>query len=96
MRASSKNLFKQVQTGDIGGGLAASTVLLPQAVASGVVLLVPIGIDSAQGAMPDLLAAAMPCIASGIAGWYPGINQRPCRTRLIFRWLGGRCSMIKT
>ncbi len=77
-----KNLFKQVRTGDIWGGLAASAVVLPQAMAFGVALLVPFGIDSVQGAMPGLLAAAMLCIASGIVRWYPGINQCPDRTRI--------------
>lgn len=83
MQANMKNLFKQIKTGDIWGGLAASAVVLPQAMAFGVALLSPLGIDSAQGAISGLLAAAMLCIASGIAGGTRGLISAPTGPCLI-------------
>lgn len=83
MPASSKNFFKRIRTGDIWGGLAASAVVLPQAMAFGVALLVPFGIDSAQGAMSGLLAAALLCIASGVVGGTRGLISAPTGPGLV-------------
>lgn len=83
MQASLKNLFKQFRTGDIWGGFAASAVILPQAMAFGVALLSPLGIGTAQGAISGLLAAAMLCIASGIAGGTRGLISAPTGPCLI-------------
>lgn len=83
MHASLKNLSKQINTGDIWGGLAASAVVLPQAMAFGVALLSPLGIGTAQGALSGLLAAAMLCIASGVSGGTRGLISAPTGPCLI-------------
>ena len=69
--------------GDIWGGLAASAVVLPQAMAFGVALYVPSGLDSAQGALAGLLGAALVCTTSGIVGGTRGLISAPTGPTLV-------------
>lgn len=68
---------------DILGGLAASTMLLPQSMAFGVVLLSPYGISPAVGAMSGILGAIALSMASGISGGTRGLVSSPTPPMLI-------------
>lgn len=69
--------FSRPTAGDLMGGLAASTVLLPQAIAFGVTLLSPNGFSASQGAIAGLLGAAIVCLASGFSGASIGLISSP-------------------
>ena len=79
--------IKQFSSGDIWGGLAASAVVLPQAMAFGVALLVAHGFDASRGALAGLLAAAIVCLCSGINGGTRGLISAPTGPTLVL--LGG-------
>ncbi len=68
---------------DFWGGLAASTMLLPQSMAFGVALLAPHGVSAAVGAMSGLLCAVALSMASGISGGTRGLVSSPTGPMLI-------------
>jgi SulP family sulfate permease len=72
-----ERFFNRPTAGDLLGGLAASTVLLPQAIAFGVTLLSPNGFSASQGAMAGLLGAAIVCLVSGFSGATKGLISSP-------------------
>lgn len=75
--------IKKIQTGDVWGGMAATAVVLPQAMAFGVALFVTAGLDSAQGALAGLLGAAIVSTTSGISGGTKGLISAPTGPILI-------------
>ena len=74
---------QKLQAGDFWGGLAATTVVLPQAMAFGVALVGLINIDPARGALAGLLSAAMLCLATGIFGGTTGLISSPTGPTLV-------------
>ncbi|HKK16991.1 MAG TPA: SulP family inorganic anion transporter, partial [Gammaproteobacteria bacterium] len=84
--------FSGLTTGDIWGGLAASAVVLPQAMAFGVALLSPGGFDASQGAIAGLLGAAIVCMVSGIFGGTRGLISAPTGPTLVL--LGGALASL--
>ncbi len=82
-----KNVFSNFSAGDVWGGLAASAVVLPQAMAFGVALLVAYGFDASQGAIAGLIGAAILCLVSGIFGGTRGLISAPTGPTLVL--LGG-------
>jgi len=64
-------------TADGWAGLAATAVILPQAMAFGVALLAPHGIDAATGALAGLIGTAALCLLSGAFGGTPGLISAP-------------------
>lgn len=76
-------LKSNIPFSDILGGLAASTMLLPQSMAFGVVLLAPYGISAAVGAMAGILGAIALSMASGISGGTRGLVSSPTPPMLV-------------
>lgn len=77
---------------DVWGGLAASTMLLPQSMAFGVALLAPHGVSPAVGATAGLLCAIALSMASGISGGTRGLVSSP--TPPMFILLSSALSLI--
>ena len=73
--------------GDLWGGVAAAAVVLPQAMAFGVALLAPLGLDAATGALAGLGGAAALSLCSGLAGGTRGLISAPTGPVLVL--LGG-------
>ncbi|MEX2480534.1 MAG: SulP family inorganic anion transporter [Gammaproteobacteria bacterium] len=69
--------------GDLWGGLAAAAILLPQAMAFGVTLFAAGRFEAAAGAYAGLVATAMLCLASGLAGGTRGLITAPTGPTLI-------------
>ncbi|MCP5145957.1 MAG: SulP family inorganic anion transporter, partial [Gammaproteobacteria bacterium] len=69
--------------GDVLGALAASAVILPQAMAFGVTLFAVAGAASAAGAFAGLIATAALCTASGAGGGTRGLITAPTGPTLI-------------
>lgn len=88
------NFFKRIKinSGDIWGGLAASVIILPQAMAFGVTLLTSSGFDASRGAIMGLLAASIVCFFSGILGGTRGLVSSPTGPILVL--LGGALSSL--
>lgn len=76
-------LKNNIPFSDILGGLASSTMLLPQSMAFGVVLLAPYGISAAVGAMAGILGAIALSMASGISGGTRGLVSSPTPPMLV-------------
>lgn len=74
---------RRLSAGDVWGGLAASAVVLPQAIAFGVTLLAPGGFTASQGAIAGLLGAAIVCIISGVSGGTRGLISSPTGPTLV-------------
>lgn len=72
------------QAGDVWGGLAATTVVLPQTMAFGVALVSLINIGPAQGAPAGLLAASIFCLTTGITGGTTGLISAPTGPGAVF------------
>ncbi len=72
-----------VRAGDVWGGLAASAVVLPQAMAFGVALFAHAGTPSATGALAGLIAAAILSLSSGLAGGTQGLVTAPTGPTLV-------------
>ncbi len=79
--------FTGVTAGDVWGGLAASAVVLPQAIAFGVALYAIGKFDASQGAIAGLLGAAILCSVSGFFGGTRGLISAPTGPVLVL--LGG-------
>jgi SulP family sulfate permease len=68
---------------DAWAGVAAAAVVLPQAMAFGVALVGPAGVEAATGAFAGLVAAAALCLASGLAGGTRGLISAPTGPTLV-------------
>ena len=75
--------MKPIRMGDVWGGLSASSLVLPQAMAFGMTLWVPYTHAPAIAAMSGLLAAAFLCLISGIFRGTIGLVSAPTGPTLI-------------
>ncbi|MGD8514448.1 MAG: SulP family inorganic anion transporter [Granulosicoccaceae bacterium] len=73
----------RLNAGEIWGGVAASSVILPQAMAFGVALWGSFSTDVASGAMAGLFSAALFSLVSGIAGGTRGMISAPTGPTLV-------------
>lgn len=69
--------------GDVWGGLSASALVLPQAMAFGIALWSPYTHDPAAAAMSGLVAAAFLCVGSGLFRGTPGLVASPTGPTLV-------------
>jgi len=69
--------------GDVWGGLSASALVLPQAMAFGIALWSPYTHDPASAAMSGLVAAAYLCVVSGLFRGTSGLVTAPTGPTLI-------------
>ncbi len=74
---------KSFSTGDIWGGLSASALVLPQAMAFGIALWFPYTHDAASAALSGLVSAACLCIASGVFRGTQGLVSAPTGPTLV-------------
>lgn len=75
--------MKKIPVGDMWGGLSASALVLPQAMAFGIALWAPYTHDPAAAAMSGLVAAACLCVASGLFHGTPGLVASPTGPTLV-------------
>jgi len=68
---------------DLWAGMAAAAVVLPQAMAFGVGLLVPAGFSAASGALTGLIGAAALSLFSGLLGGTRGLISAPTGPVLV-------------
>ena len=92
-KARARPFSSALTSGDIGGGLAAAAVLLPQAMAFGVALYSIAGVNPAHGACAGLLGAVVVCVSSGLAGGTRGLISAPTGPTLVL--LGGALVALK-
>ncbi|OIO55068.1 MAG: hypothetical protein COX57_01790 [Alphaproteobacteria bacterium CG_4_10_14_0_2_um_filter_63_37] len=78
--------------GDGWGALAATAVVLPQAMAFGVTLFAPTGVAAATGALAGLLSAAVLCAVSGLFRGTLGLISAPTGPTLVL--LGGAVATL--
>jgi len=76
-------MLKSIQPGDAWGGLSASALVLPQAMAFGITLWTPYFHDPAAAALSGLIAAACLCIASGAFMGTRGLVSAPTGPTLV-------------
>ncbi|MDQ6972871.1 MAG: SulP family inorganic anion transporter [Mariprofundaceae bacterium] len=76
-------LIKTLSAGDAWGGLSASALVLPQAMAFGITLWTPYFNDPAAAALSGLVAAACLCIASGAFMGTRGLVSAPTGPTLV-------------
>jgi len=69
--------------GDVWGGLSASALVLPQAMAFGITLWSPYTHDPAAAAMSGLVAAACLCVFSGLSRGTEGLVSAPTGPTLV-------------
>ena len=79
--------------GDLWGGLAGAAVILPQALAFGVALYAPFGMDPARGALAGLIGAALLCGIAGLVGGTRGLISAPTGPALAL--LSGACVALQ-
>jgi SulP family sulfate permease len=72
-----------VRAGDAWGGLSASALVLPQAMAFGITLWTPYFHDPAAAALSGLIAAACLCVASGVFFGTHGLVSAPTGPTLV-------------
>ena len=75
--------LKSFRPGDLWGGLSASALVLPQAMAFGIALWAPYTSDPAAAALSGLIAASCLCIASGFAFGTQGLVSAPTGPTLV-------------
>lgn len=81
--------------GDLWAGLAAAAVILPQAMAFGVALLAPFGIDAASGALAGLIGAASLSLMSGLFGGSRALISAPTGPTLVLM-IGAAAALTRT
>jgi len=86
-------LLKAFRAGDLWGGLSASALVLPQAMAFGIALWLPYARDPATAALSGLVAAACLCIASGLFFGTQGLVSAPTGPTLVL--LSGVIAALK-
>ncbi|MDQ6969252.1 MAG: SulP family inorganic anion transporter [Mariprofundus sp.] len=72
-----------MKMGDVWGGLSASALVLPQAMAFGITLWSPYTLDPAAAAMSGLVAAACLCVVSGLFRGTEGLVAAPTGPTLV-------------
>ncbi|MDX8413548.1 MAG: SulP family inorganic anion transporter [Mariprofundales bacterium] len=77
------NRFALPSAGDMWGGMAAASLVLPQAMAFGLALWLPIHGDSGAAALAGLITAALLSLASGVARGTCGMVSAPTGPTLI-------------
>jgi len=75
--------MKNFRMGDVWGGLSASALVLPQAMAFGITLWSPYTQDPAAAAMSGLVAAACLCAVSGLFRGTDGLVAAPTGPTLV-------------
>ncbi len=75
--------MSRIHMGDVWGGLSASALVLPQAMAFGITLWSPYTQDPAAAAMSGLVAAACLCAVSGISRGTVGLVAAPTGPTLV-------------
>jgi len=75
--------MNKVPMGDVWGGLSASALVLPQAMAFGITLWSPYTQDPAAAAMSGLVAAACLCVVSGLFRGTSGLVAAPTGPTLV-------------
>ena len=73
----------KLQSGDIWGGISASVVILPLAMAFGVALYSQFTDDVAAGALAGLMTAASLCVLAGLAHGTRGMVSGPTGPTLV-------------
>jgi len=71
--------------GEVSGGLGASAVLLPQALAIGVTLATSAGLDAGNGALYALITSAVVCLVTGLIGGAAGLVSGPTGPTLVLQ-----------
>jgi len=85
---------KPFRTGDIWGGLSASALVLPQAMAFGITLWSPYTHDPAAAALSGLIAAACLCITSSLFSGTQGLVSAPTGPTLVL--LSGMIAVLSS
>ncbi len=75
--------MNRIRMGDVWGGLSASALVLPQAMAFGIALWSPYTQDPAVAAMSGLVAAACLCAVSGMFRGTDGLVAAPTGPTLV-------------
>ncbi|MDX8387317.1 MAG: SulP family inorganic anion transporter [Ghiorsea sp.] len=75
--------MNKIPAGDVWGGLSASALVLPQAMAFGITLWSPYTHDPAAAAMSGLVAAACLCVVSGLFRGTSGLVTAPTGPTLV-------------
>jgi len=75
--------MNKMPLGDVWGGLSASALVLPQAMAFGITLWSPYTQDPAAAAMSGLVAAACLCVVSGLFRGTSGLVAAPTGPTLV-------------
>lgn len=75
----------RLQAGDFWGGVAATAVVLPQAMAFGVALWAVAGLSASAGALAGLIGAAAISLASGLVGGTRGMISSPTGPMLVIQ-----------
>lgn len=86
--------MKNIPMGDVWGGLSASALVLPQAMAFGIALWSPYTHDPASAAMSGLVAAAFLCVGSGLFRGTSGLVASPTGPTLVL--LVGAIAVLAT
>jgi len=86
--------MKSFRAGDVWGGLSASALVLPQAMAFGIALWLPYTHDPATAALSGLIAAACLCTASGLFSGTQGIVSAPTGPTLVL--LSGTIAVLSS
>jgi len=82
------------RTGDIWGGLSASALVLPQAMAFGITLWSPYTHDPAAAALSGLITATCLCMASGLFFGTQGLVSAPTGPTLVL--LSGTIAVLNS
>ena len=89
-----ESTLKTVHAGDLWGGMTASALVLPQAMAFGITLWSPYTHNPAVAAMSGLVAAACLCAASGLLRGTDGLVSAPTGPTLML--LAGAIADLST
>jgi len=85
---------KPFHAGDAWGGLSASALVLPQAMAFGITLWSPYTHDPASAALSGLIAAVCLCISSGLSSGTQGLVSAPTGPTLVL--LSGTIAVLSS
>lgn len=86
--------MKAFRAGDLWGGLSASALVLPQAMAFGITLWSPYTHDPATAALSGLIAAACLCVVSGLFSGTQGLVSAPTGPTLVL--LSGSIAVLNS
>ncbi|MDQ6960232.1 MAG: SulP family inorganic anion transporter [Mariprofundaceae bacterium] len=86
--------MRTLRAGDVWGGLSASALVLPQAMAFGITLWSPYTHDLAAAALSGLIAAACLCVSSGLFSGTQGLVSAPTGPTLVL--LSGTIAVLNS